>query len=75
MADEIVALPPTLQNVLDQKTLKWIFCGLFPATLSVDNQPDPWHFYTPQVVRAVSARQLRLVPSLYNSLNVANRFC
>jgi len=27
MADEIVALPPTLQNILDQKTLKWIFCG------------------------------------------------
>jgi len=25
MAEEI--LPPTLQNVLDQKSLKWIFCG------------------------------------------------
>jgi len=25
MDDEL--LPPTLQNVLDQKTLKWIFCG------------------------------------------------
>jgi len=25
MAEE--TLPPTLQNVLDQKTLKWIFCG------------------------------------------------
>ncbi|CAE6491384.1 unnamed protein product [Rhizoctonia solani] len=27
MAEEFETLPPTLQNVLDQKTLKWIFCG------------------------------------------------
>lgn len=27
MADE--TLPPNLQNVLDQKSLKWIFCGMF----------------------------------------------
>ncbi|CAE6462862.1 unnamed protein product [Rhizoctonia solani] len=27
MAEDFETLPPTLQNVLDQKTLKWIFCG------------------------------------------------
>ncbi|KAF8577852.1 arsenical pump-driving ATPase [Ramaria rubella] len=27
MSSEEELLPPTLQNVIDQKTLKWIFCG------------------------------------------------
>lgn len=28
MADELELLPPTLQNILEQTTLKWIFCGI-----------------------------------------------
>ncbi|KAG6820235.1 Golgi to ER traffic- protein [Arthromyces matolae] len=27
MATDLIPLPPTLQNVLDHTTLKWIFCG------------------------------------------------
>lgn len=29
MAEETELLPPTLQNVLDQQSLKWIFCGMY----------------------------------------------
>lgn len=75
MADEIVALPPTLQNILDQKTLKWIFCGLFFVTRSTANHPDHWLFRTSQVERVVLARQPRPVPLLYNWLSAVNLFC
>lgn len=47
------ALDPTLQNVLDQKSLKWIFCGMSPRPVSLAAE-------LAQLFRAVDTRDTGL---------------
>ena len=51
MADEL--LEPTLQNILDQKSLKWIFCG---ASLSHSGSMHALTLCLLQAERVVSVR-------------------